>query len=274
MPSTGERSSLPKPIVPLERWRRYRRDGDRAARDELIVAYSPLVKYIAGRIAARMPAHVELAELISYGFGGLIAAVERFDPDHGAKFESFAGLRIRGAIFDELRSMDWVPRAIREEGREVERATAALLLRLQRLPNDAELAEELCVDAAQLDRVLQRMTTSRMVALDQPWNVTGGDGTPSSASPGSLLDTLADPAAVDPASVSADADLRDRLGTAIAQLPGREQTILALYYHQQLTLAEIGRILGVTESRVSQIHAKSVVHLRALLADPIADAEA
>ena len=120
-------SPAPKAIVLAEHWRRYRRDGEREVRDQLVLAYSPIVKHVAGRIAARMPPHVDLADLVAYGLAGLIEAVERYDPARGVQFESFASLRIRGAIIDAMRSLDWVPRAVRDEARELERTSADLL---------------------------------------------------------------------------------------------------------------------------------------------------
>ncbi|MEA2650994.1 MAG: polymerase sigma factor FliA [Chloroflexota bacterium] len=257
MASTAERR---KPIVLAETWRRYKRSGDQAARNQLILAYSPIVKYAAGRIASRMPAHVELADLVSYGLGGLIEAVERFEPARGIKFESYAGTRIRGAIFDELRSLDWVPRAVRLEARQIEQDTVELSSRLHRMPTEAELAAEMSIEPAALDAALQRVANARMVALDQPWDIRGADGVETS-----LLQTLPDPDAADPAASADAADLRDRIADAINHLPDREQLVLGLRYHQDLRLAEIGEILGVTESRISQLHAKAVLQLRALL---------
>jgi RNA polymerase sigma factor for flagellar operon FliA len=260
MLSAAIRSSAPKTIVLAEHWRRYRRDGEREVRDQLVLAYSPIVKHVAGRIASGMPPHVDLADLVAYGLAGLIEAVERYDPARGVKFESFAGLRIRGAIIDALRSLDWVPRAVREEARELERASADLVVRLQRLPTDAELATALGVDAAELDARLQRSANAQLVALDEPWGA-GGAG----SAPATMLDVLADPSAGDPADLSDRADLADRVAGAVLQLSGREQTILALRYHQDLTYAEIGEVLEVTESRVSQLHAKSMLNLHVLL---------
>jgi RNA polymerase sigma factor for flagellar operon FliA len=254
-----------KTIVLAERWRRYKTSGAREIRDQLILAYSPIVKYEAGRIASRMPAHVEVADLVSYGLGGLIDAVERFEPDRGIAFEAYAGRRIRGAIFDELRSLDWVPRAVRTEAREIDDATTALSTRLQRMPTDAELATELSMDPAQLSASLQRVADARMVALDQPWASAHADGIERT-----LLETLPDPDAVDPAA-SADAnDLRDRIAEAIEQLPEREQVVLGLRYHQGMSFPEIGEILGVSESRISQLHAKAVLQLGALLPPELA----
>lgn len=261
MPTTVERR---KRIVLTETWRRYTKTGDREARNQLVLAYSPIVKFAAGRMASRMPAHVELADLVSYGLGGLIEAVERFDPARGVKFESYAGTRIRGAIFDELRSLDWVPRAVRREAKEIQEGTVQLSARLHRMPSDAELAAELSMDPAELDASLQRVADARMVALDQPWDSKGAEGSETT-----LLQTLHDPNAVDPAASADATDLRARISAAIARLPERERVVLGLRYHQDLRLAEIGEILGVTESRISQLHAKAVLQIRALLPDEI-----
>ncbi len=250
----------PKSIVLAEVWRRYKRTGDREDRNQLVLAYSPIVKYVAGRIAARAPAHVELADLVSYGVGGLIDAVERFDPARGSTFESYAGVRIRGAIVDELRSLDWAPRRVRGEAREIEKATVELSARLHRTPTDAELAAKLSMDPAQLDASLQRVADARIIALDQPWDTMRTDGIETT-----LVQTLPDPNAVDPAASAAATDLRERIADAIDHLPEREQLVLGLRYHQDLRLAEIGEVLGVSESRVSQLHAKAVLHVRALL---------
>jgi RNA polymerase sigma factor for flagellar operon FliA len=263
MYSTGERSLGTKAIVLSERWRRYRADGEREVRDQLVLAYSPLVKHVAGGICSKMPAHVDLADLISYGLGGLIDAVERYDPDRGVRFESFASLRIRGAIFDQLRSLDWVPRAVRDEGRGIQAATSALLIRLQRLPDEAELAAALGIDDAELAKRLQRVANSHMVALDEPSNP---------ASPGggerSKLDLLPDDDAVDPSAIAETDETQERAAAAVLQLTAREQTILALRYHQELNFAEIGEVFQLTESRISQIHAKSLIQLRAIIEAP------
>jgi RNA polymerase sigma factor for flagellar operon FliA len=264
MSPTGERPQPTKTIVLAELWRRYKRGGDRQARDQLILAYSPIVKYAAGRIVARMPAHIEVADLVSYGLGGLIDAVERFEPARGIKFESYASTRIRGAILDELRSLDWVPRSVRHEARQIEKATADLSTRLQRMPTDGELAGELSVDAEQLGASLQRVADARMLALDQP----GGGAWAEGLQP-TLLETLADPHAVDPAASAAATDLRERMAAAIEHLPERERVILGLRYHQELTFSEIGEVLGVSESRISQLHTKAVLQMGALLPDQL-----
>ena len=247
-----------------ETWRRYRRTGDLRSRNQLILAYSPLVKYLAGRMVARMPAHVEAADLVAYGLGGLIEAVERFDPARGVKFEAYASKRIRGAIVDELRSLDWVPRSIRGEARRIEEATADLSGSLHRVPTDAELAAQMSMDPEELDASLQRVADAHMVALDQPWDIGGSDGGETT-----LLQTLPAPEVADPA-VNADrSELRQRITDAVLQLPERERLVLGLRYHQELRPAEIAEIIGVTESRVAQLHAKAVLQLRALLPDEL-----
>jgi RNA polymerase sigma factor for flagellar operon FliA len=251
-----------KAIELKDQWRRYRRHGDQRAREQLIVAYSPLVKYVAGRLASGLPAHVEEADLISYGLIGLMNAVERFELDREIKFETYAITRIRGAILDELRSQDWVPRSVRARAREIERANAKLENRLQRAPTDEELAAALGTSVEELLESLLQISTSTIAALDELWTVSdaGGDQV-------ALLDTLHDPGAPDPSRVVDEGQLRDRVADAIARLPEREKLVVALYYYENLTLREIGEVLGVTESRVSQLHTRAVLRLRSRMSD-------
>src|ERR1700739_3373005 len=159
-----------KAIELRELWRRYKAAGDRAARERLVVAYSPLVKYVAGRTAAGLPPHVEEADLISYGLGGLISAIERFEPSREIKFETYAIMRIKGAIIDELRSLDWVPRSVAARARAVERANAKLENALQRAPTDQEMADELKISVDELNESLLAISHSSMVALDELWS--------------------------------------------------------------------------------------------------------
>jgi RNA polymerase sigma factor for flagellar operon FliA len=226
-------------------WRRYKDDGDATARERLVVAYSPLVKFVAGRLGAGLPSHVEDADLISYGLMGLIGAIERFDPARGIKFETFAMTRIRGAIIDELRSLDWVPRSVHE---------------LQRAPSEAELAAKLDLSEEELQASLLEIANSSVYALDELWTISDSSGDQVS-----LLDTISDPRADDPQESLASSEIKDRLTEAIASLPEREQLVVALYYYENLTLREIGEVLGVTESRVSQLHTKAVMRLKSAL---------
>ena len=246
-----------KPIELRELWRRYKTDGDSRVRERLVVAYSPLVKYVAGRTAAGLPPHVEEADLISYGLVGLISAIERFDLSRDIKFETYAIMRIKGAIIDELRSMDWVPRSVRSRAREVERANAKLENTLQRAPTDEEIAAEMGITVDELNDSLLAISHSSMVALDELWSVSDSSGDQVS-----LMDTIEDPGAPDPARALDVGDLKDRIAESIAKLPEREKLVIALYYYENLTLREIGEVLGVTESRVSQMHTKAVLRLR------------
>ena len=264
MRSTGERSPPPKVVILADLWRRFHATGDVKARDQLIVAYAPIVKSVAGRIGARMPSHVEVADLVSYGLAALIEAVERFDPTRGASFETYAALRARGAILDGLRSLDWVPRGVREEARRIEAATAALSLRLHRVPTDAELATELGIDRTELRASLQRVADSKMLALEQPVGARDTDGTPLT-----LIDTLPDPTAEDPAAAADAGEARERIFEVIEHLPEREQVVLGLRYTQDLSFGQIGEVLGLTDARVSRIHAKAVLQLGVLMRSSI-----
>jgi RNA polymerase sigma factor for flagellar operon FliA len=238
-------------------WRRYKEEGDSSARERLVVAYSPMVKFVAGRLGAGLPSHVDDADLISYGLMGLIGAIERFEPERGIKFETFAMTRIRGAIIDELRSLDWVPRSVRSRAREIEAAQAKLEHELQRAPSEAELAARLDISEEELQTSLLEIANSSVYALDELWTVSDSSGDQVS-----LLDTISDPRADDPQESLASSEVKDRLTEAISSLPEREQLVVALYYYENLTLREIGEVLGVTESRVSQLHTKAVMRLK------------
>ncbi|MGH2918117.1 MAG: RNA polymerase sigma factor WhiG [Solirubrobacteraceae bacterium] len=251
-----------KSIELKDLWRRYKRDGDDRARERLVVAYSPLVKYVSGRMASGLPAHVEEADLISYGLGGLISAIERFELEREIKFETYAITRIKGAIIDELRSLDWVPRSVRARARAIERANSKLEHKLQRAPTDEEMADELEMTVTGFQDALLQISNSTVAALDELWTVSDASGDQVS-----LLDTLQDPGAPDPAQVMDATDLKDRIADAIARLPEREKLVVALYYYENLTLREIGEVLGVTESRVSQLHTKAVLRLRGRMTD-------
>jgi RNA polymerase sigma factor for flagellar operon FliA len=251
-----------KAIELRELWRRYKSAGDLNARERLVVAYSPLVKYVSGRMASGLPAHVDEADLISYGLVGLINAIERFELEREIKFETYAITRIKGAIIDELRSLDWVPRSVRARAREIERANAKLEHKLHRAPTDEEMANELGMGVQEFQDALLQISNSTIAALDELWSVSDSSGDSVS-----LLDTLTDDRSPDPATVMDQTDLKDRVADAIARLPEREKLVVALYYYENLTLREIGEVLGVTESRVSQLHTKAVLRLRSRLTE-------
>jgi RNA polymerase sigma factor for flagellar operon FliA len=242
------------PVVGL--WSDYHAEPSREARDRLIIHYSPLVKYVAGRVAVGLPQNVEQSDLVSYGIFGLIDAIEKFDPGRGFKFETYAISRIKGAILDELRSIDWVPRSVRAKGRAVERAFSKLEAQLKRSPTEAELADELDMTDAQLQTVLGQLSLTGVAALDEML----GDRSDATT----LGDTIPD-AQDGPGALLERSELRSQLAEAIERMPEREKIVLTLYYFETLTLAQIGEVLGVTESRVSQIHTKAVLQLRSRL---------
>ncbi|MQA09526.1 MAG: FliA/WhiG family RNA polymerase sigma factor [Pseudonocardiaceae bacterium] len=244
-------------------WERFANAPDNSVRDRLVLHYAPLVKYVAGRVGTGLPSHVDVSDLVQSGIFGLVDAIEKFEPSRGLRFETYAMQRIRGAILDDLRSQDWVPRSVRGRAREVERAFERLGARLQRTPTDGELAEELDLEVSELRAIYTQLHFTNVVALEEL--VTSGKGA------GSLADTLRDDDADDPVAVLVDQDNRRQLADAIAQLTERDRVVVSLYYFENLTLAEIGKVLGVTESRVCQLHTRAVLRLRAKLSGPADD---
>jgi len=234
-------------------WQSWFDSKDPVARDRLIVHYSPLVKFVAGRVGAGLPNSVDSGDLVSAGVFGLIDAVERFDPERGVKFETFAVPRIRGAVFDGLRSLDWVPRSVRSRAREVESAFQDLEGRHGRAPTDEELSTHLKLSPAEFQKWLAAIASTTVGPLDRAL-VAG-------AEPRALTGDVPD----SPAMQVEEAEVRRLVKGEVRRLPDREKLVLSLYYDESLTLAEIGTVLGVTESRVSQIHTKAVLHLRARL---------
>lgn len=240
-------------------WTEYGKERDQPLRDRLVLHYAPLVKYVAGRVGTGLPAHVDVGDLIQSGIFGLVDAIEKFEPERGLKFETYAMQRIRGAILDDLRQQDWVPRSVRGRAREVERALERLGAKLQRQPTDPELAAELDVSVKDLHELYAQLQLTSVVALDEL--VAAGRGT------ASLAETLPDEGAEDPVATLVDLDNRRQLAGAIEQLTERDRIVVTLYYFENLTLAEIGKVLGVTESRVCQLHTRAVLRLRAKLVE-------
>ncbi len=245
-------------------WAEYKETGDRRLRDQLIVRYSPLVKFVAGRVSAGLPRTIEQADLVSYGMFGLIDAIDKFDTSRSIKFETYAITRIKGAIIDELRSIDWVPRSVRAKARSVEQAYGALEASLGRAPSDAEVAAELQISETDLQQIFGQISYVGIVALDE---VISG-GRPDRADSTTFGDTLADVGEGPMAAYEVE-EMKQILAGAINRLGDREKIVLTLYYYENLTLSQIGEVLGVTESRVCQIHTKAVMQLRGrlLLAD-------
>jgi RNA polymerase sigma factor for flagellar operon FliA len=248
-------------------WDRYFENRDPDARERLILNYAPLVKFVAGRVRAALPPSVDHADLVSYGLLGLIEAIERFDRTREVKFETFAIPRIRGAMLDELRALDWVPRSVRAKGRELEQAMTKLQSSLRRDPTEEELAAELNLAVDEVRDRLDASAAMSIVALEDITTIGGEDGDRVS-----LLDTLADLDAEVPGEAIEAEETRAALIAAIESLVERERKVIVLYYFEGFTLARIGDILGVTESRVSQIHSKAVLSLRSRMADVLSGA--
>ena len=244
-----------------ELWVEFKRSASAAARERLILHYAPLVKYVASRVATGLPASVEQADLVSYGMFGLIDGLEKFEPARGNKFETYAIPRIKGAIIDELRAMDWVPRSVRFKAREIEKAHADLESMLKRAPTEREMAERLGVSLSELHDVTSQISFVSVLALDELLSVGSDRGEQVS-----LLDTLADRGG-DIATGLEGQETRGLLAAAINSLSEREKIVVTLYYFEGLTLNEIGEILGVTESRICQIHTKAVGQLRLQLVE-------
>jgi RNA polymerase sigma factor for flagellar operon FliA len=242
-------------------WDSFKGQESVAAREKLILHYAPLVKYVASRVATGLPSSVEQADLVSYGMFGLIDALKKFEPGRGNKFETYAIPRIKGAIIDELRAMDWVPRSVRFKQREIEKALADLESTHKRQPTDGELAERLGLSVRELHDVINQISFVSVLALDETVSVGADRGEQVS-----LIDTLAD-RGFDPTSGVESQETRGLLAAAINSLSEREKIVVTLYYFEGLTLAEIGEILGVTESRVCQIHTKAVAGLRGQLSE-------
>jgi RNA polymerase sigma factor for flagellar operon FliA len=242
-------TALPHPVDEL--WADYLARPSREVRDRLVVHYTPLVNAVAHRVASGLPSYVEHADLVQSGVFGLIDAVERFDPQRSPRFESYAAQRIRGAILDELRAQDWVPRSVRGRARELERAQERLEARLLRAATDRELAGELGMPVHELRGLARQVQVVSVEALDE---TSGG-----------ASELFADHDAEDPmATVQARETLR-QLAMVVGQLGERDRTVIRLYYLENRTLAEIGRQLGVTESRVCQLHSRLVGRLRGRL---------
>ena len=235
-------------------WARYADTGDAGVRQELILQYAPLVKYVIGRLAISLPAILDYEDVLSYGTIGLIEAVERFDPDKGVKFETYAIARIRGAIIDALRSLDRLPRSVRQKAKDVDAAVHKLTNELGRDPTDKEVAESLGIS---LERYLKDVVDASWVTVSLD---TVGVSDPDAGGPGEI--PVADPDAEDFTLGIEQRETIGELADAIRELPEREQLVLSLYYKDELTMREISGILGVSESRVCQLHARSLTRLR------------
>ena len=240
-------------------WEQYRQSADIKVRNHLIERYAPLVKYVAGRMATNMPPQVEFDDLVSYGIFGLIDAIEKYEPSRGFKFKTYATTRIRGAIIDELRALDWIPRSVRQKSRQLQQVYSDLENRLGRAASDEEIAQELGISLEEFDQLVNDVSGTAVISLDDVWHVGSDDDEIQ------VGDTIAGSEKDHPNYKIEREEIKNILIDAIKQLPPREKEVIALYYYEELTLKEIGLVLGVTESRVSQLHSKAIMRLKAKL---------
>ncbi|MFQ5574577.1 MAG: FliA/WhiG family RNA polymerase sigma factor [Terriglobia bacterium] len=240
-------------------WEDYKKRPTPEHRDRLVLNYSPLVKYVAGRIASRLPRSVDASDLVSYGILGLIDAVEKFDLGRNVKFSTYALARIKGAIIDELRRQDWLPRSVREKEKELEKAYQELQGELRRSPSEQEIAERLKISEEELHKLLRELSHNQFLTLDEFWGRDDKDDKVS------LMDVIEDRGAENPLAALEKEERKEDVGRAIKTLPLREREIVVLYYYEGLTFKEVAEILSLTESRISQLHSKAVLHLKACL---------
>jgi len=250
---------MPEQKTEEELWQEYRKTRDPKIREAFIKQYAPLVKYVAGRVAVGMPNNVEFDDLVGFGVFGLIDAIEKYDTEKNVKFKTYAVTRIRGAIFDELRLIDWVPRSVRQKTREVETTISSLEAQLGRTASDQEIASAMGLDESEYMKVIQKISGTSIISLNDLW-YSGDDNDKVS-----IGDSIESPSSMNPDVVVVNEEIRRVIVEAINELPDKEKKILVLYYYEDLTLKDIGRVLQVTESRVSQLHSKAILHLRSKL---------
>ncbi|MBN1500415.1 MAG: RNA polymerase sigma factor WhiG [Spirochaetes bacterium] len=240
-------------------WKQLCATKDQELKDYFILKYAPLVKYVAGKVSMGMPQNIEFDDLVSYGIFGLIDAISKYDPDRGIKFKTYAMTRVRGAIFDELRSIDWIPRSIRQKAKEIESAIAELENKLGRTVEDEEISKELGITIEEFHTILNKVSGTAMVSLNDIWYL--GDESDEL----SILETLEAPDNMNPDVLIEKEEIKDHIVEAIKKLPDKEKKVIVLYYYEDLTLKEIGQVLEVTESRISQLHTKAIMRLRGRL---------
>ncbi len=231
------------------------RNADAETREQLVVRYLPLVKHVAARLAMGLPAHIEMDDLYSYGVFGLLDALSKFDPSRGVKFETYAFTRVKGAILDGLRAMDWVPASMRQRARQVEEAYGRVEARLGRSAADEEVADELEMNPAEFGRVLSDIERASLLSLDELWGDDSGEEY-------ALRDLVRDENAPDPTQSAEWRNREEIVAAAVERLPERERTVLTLFYYDGLTPKEIAAVLGVSVSRISQLHSRAVLRLR------------
>ena len=246
-------------VPPAELWKRYRKAGAGSVTEEsLVQQYLPLVKTVVGRLAMTLPVHAATEDLYSAGLVGLLNAVRRFDPKAGVAFETYARVRIRGSVFDELRRLDWVPRSVHDKARKVEEMMRKLEQKKGEIPTNAEMAKALKLSPSEYEHLLEQIRPATFVCLDSVRSAEQeGEATQHEA--------VADASQPDPGNQTAKRELAKIIGRRLEQLPEMQRKVLALYYFEDLRLREIAEVFGVTESRISQIHAAAILNIRSFL---------
>ena len=240
-----------------ELWLEYKKTRSPQLRDKFIRQYMPLVKYVAGKLAVGMPGSVEFDDLVGFGQFGLLDAIEKFDPGKNVKFKTYAVTRIRGAIFDELRQLDWVPRSVRQKSREIEDTIVDLESKLGRTATDAEIAEKMGVSEAEYQQTVMKVSGTSVLSLNDVW-YSGNDNDHMS-----IGDSIESPSSLNPDVIVEREEIRKVIVEAINE--EKEKMVIVLYYHEDLTFKEIGQVLEVSESRISQLHTRANLRLRAKL---------
>jgi RNA polymerase sigma factor for flagellar operon FliA len=242
-----------------ELWIEYRQTHSNVLRDAFIRQYMPLVKYVAGKVATGLPENIEFDDLVGFGQFGLLDAIKKFDPGKNVKFKTYAVTRIRGAIFDELRQFDWVPRSVRQKSRELEGVIGELEAKLGRTATDMEIAKAMGVSVEEFQQTVMKVSGTSVISLNDTYR-TGDDSEHIS-----IVDSIEAPASMNPDVIVEREEVRRVVAEAIGELPEKEKMVLVLYYHEDLTFKEIGRVLNVSESRISQLHTKANLRLKAKL---------
>ena len=243
------------PEKQAELWKTYSEIKSPSIREKLIIEYSPLVKYVAGRLSIYFGTHVEYDDLVSFGVFGLIDAIDKFDICKGVKFETYASLRIRGSIIDSIREMDWVPRSLRQKGKELEKVYSQVESELGHAATDKEVADKMGITVEDFSKLLNEVNVSSVMSLDEFLEQNYEIGVESN---NVLKEGI-------PENYIEVKELKEILGNSISKLPDKEKMVVTFYYYEELTLKEISAIMGVSESRISQLHTKALLRLRGKL---------
>ncbi len=240
-------------------WKEFSKSKSPALRDRIIRKYMPLVKYVAGKVSVGLPASMEFDDLVGFGQFGLLDAITKYDLNKKVKFKTYAVTRIRGAIFDEMRQLDWVPRSVRQRTREIEDTISELEAKLSRPATDAEIAKEMNITEAEYQHIVMKISGTSVLSLNDVW-YSGDD-----SDHVSIGDSIESPQSLNPDVQVEREEIRKVIIQAINELPEKEKMVIVLYYHEDLTFKEIGQVLDVSESRISQLHSNANLHLRAKL---------